>query len=185
VTAFVPAITPYLELLERTRAALLAEAEAIPDENWRTSPGAGRWSTAEVFAHLLMVESRVMQGAAKVISAPAMAVPWWGRLHVPVQLAQWRFKRVESPVPLDGELLGGNSEERLLGTRENTLEFIRGAGSRDLRPYRLQHPFLGSLNVCDWFRMIAYHEARHTKQICDIARSMRNSSAPSKQSSHS
>lgn len=56
-------------------------------------------------------------------------------------------------------------------TRHRALKLIVERSSRDLAPYRRQHPFLGSLNLCEWMRMLAYHEVRHTKQIREIGKS--------------
>jgi hypothetical protein len=54
--------------------------------------------------------------------------------------------------------------------RNRTLRFIADSGSRDLRPFRRNHPFLGSLDLYDWLRLLAYHEIRHTKQLREIGR---------------
>jgi len=52
--------------------------------------------------------------------------------------------------------------------REGTLAFIQSTRGQDLSAYRLPHPFLGSLNIYDWFRTIAYHDLRHAKQIREV-----------------
>jgi hypothetical protein len=58
--------------------------------------------------------------------------------------------------------------------RNRTLKFIAEQSSRDLAPYRRNHPFLGSLNLYDWLRTLGYHEIRHTKQIREIGKSFRS-----------
>jgi hypothetical protein len=35
--------------------------------------------------------------------------------------------------------------------------------------YCWPHPFLGMLNVYEWFEMIAAHQLRHTKQMKEIS----------------
>ncbi len=166
-------IGPILQKLKAARVALLATAQAVPCDRWRESPRPGAWSAGEVIAHVTMVEGRVMQGAEKIASMPAVVVPVWQRIHLPVQLAAWRGFRVKSPVPLDPKLLDDkeNMLERLTGLRKLTLDFIESNRGRDLRPYRFKHPFFGSLDLYDWMRMIAYHESRHTKQIHEIVES--------------
>jgi len=37
----------------------------------------------------------------------------------------------------------------------------------------MPHPFLGTLNLCEWFQMIASHQIRHTKQMREIAAAYR------------
>jgi DinB superfamily len=64
-----------------------------------------------------------------------------------------------------GEMLG-----ELRATRERALRFLAETQTRDLRKFRWRHPFLGSLNVYEWFAMIAAHELRHAKQSKEIAR---------------
>jgi len=40
---------------------------------------------------------------------------------------------------------------------------------RDLSKYRMPHPFLGILNMYEWFQLIASHEIRHSKQMREIS----------------
>jgi hypothetical protein len=166
-------ITPILQKLKNARVALLETAQAVPCDRWREAARPGAWSAGEVIAHLTMVEGRVMQGAEKIASMPAVVVPVWQRFHLPVQLAAWRGFRVKSPVPLDPTLLDEKEAmlERLTGLRKLTLHFLENNRDRDLHPYRFKHPFFGSLDLYDWMRMIAHHELRHTKQIHEIVES--------------
>ena len=55
--------------------------------------------------------------------------------------------------------------------RNHTLKFIAEHSGRNLASFRRKHPFLGSLNLYDWMRMLAYHEIRHAGQIRDIGKS--------------
>jgi hypothetical protein len=162
--------TPIVSQLDSTRAVLLSTAIALPEDRWRTPPRPGAWSGAEVMAHLMMVESRVLDGAEKTASAPPQRVRLWKRLHLPVALAEWRGFRAKSPIPLDSQLVCEKqlTIERLEAARQRTLRFIEENRSRDLGVYRFPHPFFGSLNLYDWFRMIAHHEARHTHQLREI-----------------
>jgi hypothetical protein len=166
-------IAPILQKLKDARVALFATAQAVPCDRWREAARPGAWSAGEVIAHLTMVEGRVVSGAEKIASMPAIVVPVWQRIHLPVQLAAWRGFRVKSPVPLDSNLLDEKEImlERLTGLRKLTLDFIESNRSRDLHPYRFKHPFFGSLDLYDWMRMIACHELRHTKQIHEIVES--------------
>jgi hypothetical protein len=74
-------------------------------------------------------------------------------------------------LPQDPELIC-EKEEMLAGlraARERTLAFIEETRGRDLSVYCYRHPFLGTLNLYEWFEMIASHEIRHTKQMREIA----------------
>ena len=56
----------------------------------------------------------------------------------------------------------------LRGARERTLAFLEETNGRELSGYRWPDPFLGMLNVYEWFEMIAAHQTRHTKQVKEI-----------------
>ena len=165
-----PEIRPIVALLDRTRADLLAAAEAIPPDLWARAPQPGSWSAADVIAHLTGVESAITEGAARMIQNEPRRLPFWRKLHAPVVLVRWRFFRAKTPIPLDGKLLAEKEEmlARLRGARTRTLAFLEETESRDLRAYYWPHPFFGPLNFYDWFRTMAHHEVRHTKQLREI-----------------
>src|SRR5512132_287372 len=52
-----PRIAELTEHLDRTRAALFAAVDAVPESHRETSPSAGAWSVAQVLDHLAMVEA--------------------------------------------------------------------------------------------------------------------------------
>jgi len=59
---------------------------------------------------------------------------------------------------------------RLLEQRRQTLSVLQSGAKNNLRKNRVQHPVLGSLHYYDWFRTLAEHDARHTKQLHEIAK---------------
>jgi len=163
-------LEPILDLLRTSRRKFVATANEVPSELWRAAPSAGRWSSAEVVAHVTMVERAIIAGAKKVLQAPPKPVSLLKRLHPPVALAAWRGTKRRSPVELDQSLVTDRPEalNRLSAAREATVGFIESTRGQDLRVYRFPHPFLGSLNIYDWFRMIAYHDLRHAQQIREV-----------------
>ncbi len=162
--------TPIIDRLNRARAGLEEVVAAVPDSLWRTPPQPGAWSAAEVIAHLTMVEEAVINGAIKVSSGAPRRVPPWKRLHLPVCLAEWRGWRAKTPLPLDPNLVAERQEmlAKLAALRNRTLAFLEENRDHDLSAYRWPHPFFGSLNFYDWFKMVAHHEVRHTKQLREI-----------------
>jgi hypothetical protein len=158
------------EKLRRTREKFEAAAREIPDQHWRTQPRPGAWSAAEVVAHVTMVETLMTGAAAKITRKPHVRVPLSKRFHIPVTLVAWRGVRVETPVPLDALLLDDREVmlSRLAEQRQSTLSVLEGGSDTNLRKYRVQHPLLGSLHYYDWFRTLAQHDARHTKQLRDV-----------------
>lgn len=163
-------LDPILGLLQTSRQKFVVSANEVPAEVWSKSPGAGRWSAAEVVAHVGMVEQAIISGAKKVLQAPPKPVPLLKRLHMPVALAAWRGAKRKSPIPLDSSLVINRAEalSRLDVARRGTLGFIESTRDQDLRVYRFPHPFMGSLNLYDWFRLIAYHDLRHAQQIREV-----------------
>src|ERR1700682_363172 len=169
-------LTAILAQLNESRARLFAAADVVPTRQWRASPGQEAWSTAEVIAHLMMVEQRITASANNLLREPPRSVPIWRRVHLPLRAAEWRAIRRKSPVPLNPNLLG-EKEVMLAALREvrsQTIAFLDALPNRDLGVYRWPHPFFGSLNFYDWFRVVAYHEIRHSKQIREIVELLPN-----------
>ena len=59
--------------MAKTQKGLLRAADAVPAKEWRTSPSEGRWSAAELIAHLMMVERAVIGKADRVAQKPPSA----------------------------------------------------------------------------------------------------------------
>ena len=167
-------LKPVVERLDRARARLLAVADQIPAELWNRRPEPDCWSAAEVIAHLTMVEVAVLKGMRKLLATEPQPVPFWRRIHIPPIVNLSRLVKVKTPLPLDPALLAAKEPmlERFSALRAETLAFLEANADRDLRRWRFPHPFFGSLNGVGWFKMIGYHEARHTKQLREIARTV-------------
>lgn len=156
--------------LQASRAKLLSVAEEISDQRWREAPAPERWSAAEVIAHLAMVEERTIFGMKRLLQSAPEPVPLQKRFHLPLAIATWRGRKVRTPIPLDAKRVC-DKRESLAGlntTREATLAFIESTRGTDVTLYHYEHPFLGNLNMYEWFRTIGYHELRHAKQIREV-----------------
>jgi len=83
--------------------------------------------------------------------------------------------RRKTPIPIEAEMVRRKEEmlAELREVRERTLAFIEENRGRDLGKYTMPHPFLGTLNGYEWLQLIASHEIRHTKQMNEIAASLR------------
>ena len=169
-------IRPILAQLDKAQRGLLLVADSVPAPQWRQNPQQGAWSAAEIVAHLMMVEGTIISKAGQLVQQRPKVVPIWKRAHLPVILAEWRGVKRRTPIPLDESLLDEKQRmlSRLREVREKTLAFIKETSGRDLSAYRWPHPFFGSLNLYTWFRTIAHHEVRHTKQIQEIVAATRN-----------
>ncbi len=170
-----PSPDPLLETLNASRTELLHTADSVAPGRWLARPAAKAWSTAEVIAHLTMVERTVTDAADRVLLHSPKPLHLFRRLHWPLWIVTRRILRRKSPIPLDPALLGTkeNMLAELRAARERTLAFLTGTRDRDLSAYSWPHPFLGNLNFYDWFRFLAHHEVRHTKQILEIVDTLR------------
>lgn len=166
-----PSLQSIIENLNRAHKEFLTAADAVPAEQWKSSPGDGNWSAAEVAAHLLMVERYVIEKADEGLQKPPNPRPFFKRFHLPMALVEARLIRRKTPIPLDGGLVGPKEEmlAQLREVRGRTLSFVEETRGRNLSQYYRRHPFLGPLNTYEWFQMIASHQIRHTKQIKEIA----------------
>lgn len=164
-------IDPILEKLEKAQTTFFRCADSIPLEHWSTRPGPGQWSAAELSAHLIAVERAIVSASDRVTQKVPRYVPVLRRLHLPIWLVQSRLIRRKSPIPTDDSLLGSKEEmlAGLRGARERSLAFLDETQLKDLSAYCWPHPFLGMLNVYEWFDMIAAHQLRHTKQMKEIS----------------
>ena len=163
-------LAPIVRHLQTSRAKLLSEAEEVSDLRWRQSPAPDCWSAAEVFAHVAIVEERTILGMKRLLQSAPRPVPLRKRFHLPLAIATWRGRKVRTPIPLDAKRVRDKQESfaGLLATRQATLEFMESTRGTDVSAYHYEHPFLGNLNMYEWFRTIGFHELRHAKQIREL-----------------
>lgn len=160
--------------LLRAEKEFLAAVGSIPKEQWRSSPGEGRWSAGEVVCHLIQVERTIILNLGKVLQRPPKPRPFSTRFHLPMALVESRFIPRKTPIPLDPALLQEKDEmlTQLRETRASTRSFIEETAGKDLRKYHMPHPFLGTMNAYEWFQLIASHQVRHAKQIKEIGEAL-------------
>ena len=163
-----------IECMCKTRTGLLSAADAVAAEEWKTRPGDGRWSAAELVAHLILVERGVIGKADRVAQHPPKRVSLLKRIHIPMALVERRWIRRKSPVPIEAGMV--RDKEAMLAelrtVRERSLAFLEETRGRNLREYYWKHPALGTLNTYEWMKFIASHEVRHTKQMKEISASL-------------
>jgi len=112
-----------------------------------------------------------------------LPVPLYKRLHLPLVLVEARVLKRKVPAIVTPSTELAEKETmlaELCSVRERTLAFLEETRYRDLRAYGWRHPFLGRLNFYSWFRFIAAHEIRHSKQMWEIAQNLRKGVATSR-----
>jgi len=163
-----------LNCLAKAQTGLLSAADVVRADEWKTRPGEGRWSAAELVAHLMMVERAVIGKADRVAQKPPKRVSLLKRIHIPMAFVESRWIRRKAPAPVEPEMLHNKEEmlAELRTVRERSLAFLEETKSRNMGEYYWAHPALGTLNVYEWLQFIASHEVRHTKQMREIAASL-------------
>jgi hypothetical protein len=163
-------LVPLLRHLQTSRAKFLSVAEAVSELRWREAPAPDSWSAAEVIAHVVIIEETTIFGMKRLLRAVPKPLPLSKRFHLPMAIATWRGRKVRTPIPLDPKRVRDEQQSlaALVATREATVAFIESTRGTDISRYHYQHPFLGSLDMYDWFRTIGYHELRHAKQIREL-----------------
>ena len=166
-----PSLESISNNLARAERQFLAAADLVSADRWKTCPGEGRWSAGEVVCHLITVERFIIHRADKLLQRHPKPRPFLKRFHLPMLLVEARLIPRKTPIPLDPALVGQKDAmlAELREVRARTLVFMEETGGKDLRKYYLPHPFLGTLNLCEWFQMIASHQIRHAKQLKEIA----------------
>lgn len=166
-----PKLDSILDSLVKTQTGFLRAADAVPAADWKNSPGEGRWSAAELVAHLIMVERAVIEKADRVSRKSPKQISLLKKIHLPMALVATRVIRRKAPVPVDPKML--RNKEIMLAelrtVRERSLAFLEETRGRDLGQYYWAHPALGTLNIYQWLKFVSAHEVRHTKQMREIA----------------
>lgn len=154
---------------------------AIPEESWRQPPKAGAWSGAEIVAHVMSVESTVIDGAERVLRKEPKRIPLLKRFSLPPAIVERRTIRIKSPIPVDERLVATKELmlARLGEVRARTIRLMEETKNRDLRVYRWKHPVLGMLHAYGWFSFLASHQIRHRKQLEEIVTGLRKAVAVS------
>ncbi len=167
-----PSLQSITERLTRAERQFLAAADAIPADQWKASPGTGRWSAGELVCHLIQVERTIILNLGKVLQRPPKPRPFSKRFHLPMAIVESRLISRKTPIPLDPTLVGEKDKmlAQLREARQQTRAFLeQETRGKDLRKYHMPHPFLGTMNAYEWFQLIASHQVRHAKQMKEIA----------------
>lgn len=166
-----PPLASLIAKLDQAQGEFLRTADSIGPENWKTRPEAGRWSAAELVAHLIGVEKAVIAKADRISQHEPKPVSFIRKLHLPMALVESRIIRRKSPVPVNSDAL--REKEVMLAelrdARERSLAFLDETKDRELGEYWWKHPAVGMLNMYGWIEFLAAHQKRHTKQMREIA----------------
>jgi hypothetical protein len=174
-------IAELMDHLDRTRAALLATVESVPESRRNVSPGSGGWSPAQVLDHLAVVEAGSVRLMAKRIARaregglgpdPKTSSVLGALDGQGVASREQRWQAPEIVLPRDGAT-AASALASLRESRAALLELLRDADGLDLSAVRAMHTRLGDIDMYQWALFIGQHEARHTSQIGEMAAAAR------------
>jgi Protein of unknown function (DUF1569) len=169
-------VTPELEQIRRE---VEQATSGCSEPNWRQAP-VGKWSTAQVFEHLLLTYTGTTKGLRRVLEAgrPLGSVPTWPHRARKLVVTKFgwmpagrtAFKQVYPEDGLDVASMG-RFYDALVAMDATLQDAERRFGKNALL---LDHPFLGPLNAQEWRLFHRTHTRHHLKQAIER---MRGSSA--------
>jgi DinB family protein len=172
-----PRIEEVLNYLDTERGTLREAVELVPPELRDQTPGADRWSVAQVLQHLGIIEKRIAMGMTKwVADARAgglgLEIETSSILNsLPMQLIADRSQRRNAPeeVRPRGDLDAASAWTALEQTRAAHRAAILAGDGLALSQVVQPHPVLGPINVYQWALFVGSHETRHAGQVREIA----------------
>jgi hypothetical protein len=162
--------------LDRSRAALRAAVDTVPESARAVKPAPDRWSAAEVVEHLSIVERIFGERIEKAIQSRAAELDreTTDRAGLPGPIEARMADRVNKRNAVDAALPTGSlSCEAAWAAFANGHQRVRAAvvaaDGLALGDVTVDHPFFGTLTIYQWIELMAAHEARHTEQVKEIA----------------
>jgi hypothetical protein len=166
-------VTPELEQIRREVEQVTS---GCSESQWRQAP-AGKWSSAQIFEHLLLTYTGTTKGLRRSLEGgkPLGGVPTWPQRvrKLVVTKFGWMptgrsaFKQI---LPEDGlDLASMRRFYDALVAMDATLQDAERRFGRNT--FLLDHPFLGPLNAQEWRLFHRTHTRHHLKQATQRMRS--------------
>ena len=159
--------------LEAVRADVLKEVEGLSQAQADWQPGENEWSVGEIVHHLTIAEiatGKLTTKLTKDADAAGTLKPFPAALRELSPLSADPAASAQAPPvvwPERGKpivtLIGD-----MKGTRERSRQSIEKLATVDPRPLVWKHFRLGDLDLSQWWRLQAQHDAIHLRQIRDV-----------------
>ncbi|MCY0900625.1 MAG: DinB family protein [Firmicutes bacterium] len=161
------------DLLESTRAELLAQIAGLSEEqlNWKPTPSS--WSIAQVVEHIAMAEDSI----ARLIPIGLAQPPTYTERELGLdQSIPDRSTKLQAPARLDPSQVAMSPAQLvslLIQCRARTIAILDSMTDSDsdrLSKTSPPHPhqLLGPMSTRQWIDAIPLHERRHIKQIVEL-----------------
>ncbi|HMD51049.1 MAG TPA: DinB family protein [Bryobacteraceae bacterium] len=161
-----------LRLLTESRDFLCQTVAGLSADQQAFKPGADRWSIADCVEHTAVVESTILAGIERALSAPAPAERAQAAVTDQFLLDRvpTRSTRIQGPpglMPSGRWVDCDGSVDAFRSVRERTVEFAASTDA-DLRAYSFPHPVFGAMDCYQWLLAVAGHCERHVHQMEEI-----------------
>jgi hypothetical protein len=159
--------------LEAVRADVLKEVEGLSQTQADWKPREVDWSCGEIVHHLTLAEiatGKLTTKLTKEADAAGTLKPFPADLRELRPLSAAPAASAEAPPvvwPERGKPIGVLIGD-LKATRERSRQSVDKLGAVDPRPLVFTHFRLGDLDLSQWWRLQAQHDAIHLGQIRDV-----------------
>ena len=159
--------------LEAVRADVLKETDGLSQAQADWRPGENDWSVGEIIHHLTIAEIATGKLTTKLTKEADAA----GTLKAfPADLRELRPLAAEPAAAADAPPIVWPERGKPIGTliadmkatRQRSWESLDKLGTVDPRPLVFKHFRLGDLDLSQWWRLQAQHDAIHLRQIRDV-----------------
>lgn len=178
MTTGFPTTDELLTLLDRERAAFLAQVHRVPGARQAQRPEPERWSVAEIVEHVARIDTGVAKLIAMMGAGPPSATPEQlaeGRL-TPEKAARVRSReeRIVAPerVRPTGKLSPEEALAQLAQARATVRAAFLAADPAVLDGAVYPHPIIGLLTLRSWVELLGHHDARHAQQVAELAEAL-------------
>lgn len=180
MAALHPRTTELLAALDTRRAALEAAVAAVPAHLADRRPDDDTWSVAEVLEHLRLAEAGVVRllekrGLPARDAGLARETETASVLHTLDHVAlEERRQRVPAPALVQParDVTAAAAFAGLTEVRQRLRAALVALDGWAIGTLSHPHPILGPLDFHQWVLFVAQHEARHTRQVREIAASL-------------
>ena len=162
--------------LQSTQKLFLDSVAGVTEAQWTYKSAPDRWSIAECAEHIAVMEDVVTGLVKKNLAAPATPdkrIPA-DKLHAKderiIAMVSDRSHKVQAPEPVQPAhrfKTLQDAVDHFRAVRSANIQYVETTDA-DLRDHFAPHPFLGPLDLYQWFLFVSAHSERHTKQLLEV-----------------
>ncbi|WP_423147484.1 DinB family protein [Rubrolithibacter danxiaensis] len=146
--------------------------KTFTEEEFQQTPAPGVWSYSEVYSHITRANSASLLAIEKCLHQTKPVKSEGISLLARLVLFAGRFPPVKLKAPEKmAAMVTKISKEEASNELVKFLHKIEGLVPRIYKcnnSSKIQHPRLGMLNACQWFRFIEIHSKHHLRQLSRI-----------------